>query len=315
MKINKIVLAFLVLNVSIFVALSQPTFVTSIDTNNVLIGDKVKFTLVATYDKSESIIFPQILDSVGKLEIVSRFKPDTIDLKNGKFKIINKFEITSFDSGNYEVPAYILLYDKKGFDTPFPVSSNSHLLHFNTLQVDKDKEIKDIKNPLDVPFNILDYIWYFVAVALLILAVYIFLYYRLKKKEIKEEPRYDPKIPPHISALEALKLLDNKKLWQSGQIKNYYSELTDILRLYIERTFVINAFEMISEEIYIALVKMKIESESTTDLNKIMQLSDLAKFAKASPEPFENSLCMDLAIKFVNNNIKYYKAPEEEESK
>lgn len=315
MTIKKIILAFCFFQISLGFALAQPTFSTKIDTNNVLIGDKIKFTLEANFDKSESIIFPQIPDSIGKLEVISRFKPDTIDLKNGKFKIIHKYEITSFDSGNYEIPAYILLYDKKGFDTPFPISSNPIYLHFNTLQVDKEKEIKDIKNPLDVPFSILDYIWYIVAVALILLAIYIYLYYRLKKKEVKEVPRYDPKIPPHITALEALKQLDNKKLWQSGQIKSYYSELTDILRLYIERTFVINAFEMISEEIFTTLVKMKIETESTNDLNKIMQLSDLAKFAKANPEPYENSLCMDLAVKFVNSTTKYYKAPEEEEAK
>jgi predicted CopG family antitoxin len=62
---------------------------------------------------------------------------------------------------------------------------------------------------------------------------------------------------------------------------------------------------MISEEIYNALSKLKIETESMKDLNNIMQLSDLAKFAKAIPEPHENSLCMELAIKFVNNTLKY----------
>ena len=138
-----------------------------------------------------------------------------------------------------------------------------------------------------------------VLVILIILAVLFYL-----KKRRKAEPvftiRSKIQLLPHELALSELEKLRIKKLWQGGRIKEYHSELTDILRRYLENRFSVMALEMTSQEIMDSITTQNnIHSDSVEKLDHILAIADLVKFAKMQPLPVENDMSMENAVAFV----------------
>jgi len=274
-----------------------------IDTNNVLIGDQLKLTLEARSDKKTNIVLPIVPDTIGKIEVLNRSKIDTLD-SNGIYSIQQKFIITSFDSGWHPIPSFVVMYAKKGMPDLYPLSTDTLYLKFNTVPVDTAQAIKDIKPPLDEPISWEEYLLYFIigiaVIGLAFLAYYLWKRYK-KKKEVPME--YDPKIPPHIIALESLRQLDSEKLLQKGKVKLYHIRLTEIIRLYIERRYLIPALEMITPDIIQGMNESAIDEELISFMKKVFETADLVKFAKFQPLPDENTLVMNYAVDFVNRSI------------
>ncbi|MGA2298801.1 MAG: hypothetical protein ABSG15_14735 [FCB group bacterium] len=275
----------------------------SLDTTKGLIGDQFKLKLEVQSDKKTNIILPAMPDSIGKLEILSRSKIDTVD-SNGKYSLRQQFVMTCFDTGWYEIPALTVMYEKNGMPSPYPIETLPLHIRFNTVQVDTSLAIKDIKSPLDIPISIWEYLLYFLIVILAAAAgVGGYLLWKRYKKRQLPKPKYDPRIPPHIYALEALKQLDDEKLWQKGKVKLYYIRLTEIIRTYLERSFYIPALEMITSEIIEAMLNAKIDMEFVERMGKVFETADLVKFAKYQPLPDVNTLSMNLSIDFVKGTI------------
>jgi len=108
-------------------------------------------------------------------------------------------------------------------------------------------------------------------------------------------------LSPYAEAIEGLNRIRKEKIWQSGQTKRYYSEITFVLRNYIERNWNIPAVELTSSAIITELSKVDIQNETTNHLKHILNIADLVKFAKASPLPTENEHCLDLSFQFVEH--------------
>jgi len=135
--------------------------------------------------------------------------------------------------------------------------------------------------------------------AILIIATAIYLYYRIKnKKPIIPIPE-KPQDPPYVIALRELNLLKDKKLWQKQQYKQYYSELTDILRIYLEKQFQIPAMESLSYEIIQYLKEKMFNEDLIKNMQALLTTADFVKFAKATPLPDENDWHWKNAIAFV----------------
>lgn len=286
------------------------TLEAKIDTNNLLIGDQFRYRVSATFGKGVNFEFPKFKDKVGDLEIVSINKIDTI--KNDKYTaFMQSYVLTAFDSGHYVIPAFEIIYDKKGFTDPYIARTDSIVVKYRTLAVDTTQAFKDIKPPLGIEFSIWDYWYWFVIV--LVLAVAGYYGYNYWKNRVPKAITFessDPKIPPHILALEALKKLENEKLWQNGQVKKYYIELTNIIRLYIERTTQVAALEMTSDEIYTAMTRVQFGEELISKLRFIFQLGDLAKFAKQEPLAQENTSALHRAVEFIEAAHSIFQARE-----
>jgi len=285
---------------TLFLYSQNVTISTKSDTNNVLIGDQVHLTISVKSDKKTNIVMPEIPDSAGKIVFISKSKIDT--LLNDKGFILNqKVTLTSFDSGTFVIPQFTAMYEKIGYSTLYPATTDSFFLRFRTVRVDTSKPFKDIKGQLDEPVSweeYLPYIYWTLGVIIAIIAGY-YLWKRFKPKKI-EYQEYDPKIPPHIIALESLKQLDNEKLWQKGYVKQYHSRLSDIIRTYIERRFKFLAMEMVTDDTLTEMKKHVSDSKIIENLRYSLQLADLAKFAKFQPLPDENSNSMNKMYEFVN---------------
>lgn len=265
------------------------------------IGDQTRLFLVATQPAKARVDFPKLGDTITKtVQIVSAGKADTVvDQKNKDLiTVTQSYVITSFDAGVHTMPAFKFV---SGRDT---LKTGEVTLQVQTVKVDTTKSIYDIKQPLVVTYTFLDWIhdhWVWIVIGLFIIAAVVGLGYYLGNRR-KTEPVIEikkPAIPPHTIAIEKLRELQEKKLWQQDEVKLYYSELSDILREYLEKRYDIKTYEKTTHEILYSLSSREIEGDNRTNLQRILIMADLVKFAKEKPTPAENEECMEKALEFV----------------
>lgn len=290
---------------------------TSLDTNVILIGQQVKLSIEIRNDKQLRLQWPVLPDSLGQIEIVQRDKIDTVQTRDDASSIFRKqtLYITAFDSGYFVIPP-VTVYDEKD-TSKLIAASNPLLLTVQIMAVDTTKAIHDIKPIAEVPLTWRDFLPYIYALLGLILLVIIFLYVRSKLAN-RKKPVEEIKVPmrhAHEIALEALKELDSKKYWQQGQVKFYHAAISDIVRTYIEHRWSIPAMEQTTGEIVTQSVISSLNAESRENLQYILNLADLAKFAKFQPLANENEQAMRNAIEFVKSTIETPSAVNKEEIK
>ena len=117
--------------------------------------------------------------------------------------------------------------------------------------------------------------------------------------------------PAEEVALEKLDNIRERKIWQNGQVKEYHTELTDVVREYIGRRFEVRSTEKTSDETLRAMKPLLEEQkELYTGLARMLQLADLVKFAKWSATPDENEGCLHTAYMFVRETTPA-EAPED----
>ena len=258
---------------------------TSIDTNQNKIGAQFQLTLKATVSKKDVVVFPKV-KNFGALEIINSYKIDTVST-DSSIELIKKYGLTQFDSGRYTIPRLpILINGKKIF-------SDSLLVVVNDVKVDTLKQkMYDIKTVAAAEEPIGNW-WKYLLVSILIIAVGFLVYYFYKKYQNRPAVAQVVYKSAIEKATSLLLLLEQKELWQKGEIKPYYSELTDIVRNYIEEEIQIPAMESTTSELILSLKKianqkkMKLSKETLINLEKVLKQADLVKFAKVIPLDFE----------------------------
>jgi hypothetical protein len=282
-----------------------------IDSTSILIGNQTNLRLTVAFDIKSGVPkvqWPQIADSlVPKVEVISKSQVKTIIPDSTHPTVQQEIEditISSFDSGYYAIPPFKFIING---DTGNPQLTEAMMLTVNTVHVDTTKAFKDIKAPIQVPFTWLElipYVGYGLLALLIIGGIIYFVIRKLKKQKpvTVEQPKVF--IPPHIKALEALEKLGMQKLWQEGKIKDYYTGITDILRIYLEERYGITALEMTTDEIMLALKRKDISEMMKQKLRDILVLSDLVKFAKENPLPNEHESCFNTSVDFVNETTE-----------
>lgn len=282
-------------------AAAQTTTVEAkLDQPTIRIGDQTRLHLIVHQPAKEKVNFPKLGDTISaKLQIVGT-KTDTVFDQNNRnsITVTQSYTLTSFDQGTYTIPSY-------AFGSPAGVlKSNELTLMVQTVQVDTTKAIYDIKQPLAVSYTFLDWLrdhWGWVVLALVAVLAAIGLIWYFKKRPKVEIPvkEIKPEIPAHVIALDKLRQLRDKKLWQQDAVKEYHSELSDIIREYLEKRYVIKTHEKTTDEIFAALKYMHIANEYRSKLSQVLILADLVKFAKEKPLPVDNELSMENALSFV----------------
>lgn len=271
----------------------------SIDSNQILIGDHLKLHLSYSGDIKTQILFPFLSDTCfNGIEIIERFTP-YLDTTNNILNYKQQFILTSFDSGTYVIPP-IHFFDS---DSVLIASTQPIQLRVNTLNVDTTLAIKDINPPFKVPITLKEILPFILmgVLIIVIIVLLILLILRIKRKQpilpkIKEKVH----LPAHVIALKDLETLRLKKLWQQGEYKLYYSKLTNILRVYLENRWDIQAMEMVSYEIIDSLHQQEIEQHLIDKIKYTLHHSDMVKFAKGEPISDENQLSFDNIVYFVN---------------
>lgn len=267
------------LSISIFccalLAHAQVRLLAVADTNKILIGQQYNVTLRATIPQGTDFRWP-VADSLEGLELIKAGKLDTI-LVDKRWQLQQILILSAFDSGYFAFPPQTLLLGSSSYV--------SEALPIAVLLPDlpEDQEAYDIKDVEDVPFNWWWIILWTVATILVIVGIILLIIRLTRKKPVHAVKRKEPVLPPYEWAVKSLREIEKEQLWQAGKIKMYYSEVTDVVRQYMERALAINAMESTAFEIKQKLKLVEAPEEAKENLNQALYLSEMVKFAKQQP--------------------------------
>jgi hypothetical protein len=288
----KYLLIFLILLQSHNPALSQQIKVSSsLERDSIWLGDQIKMILVAEYPAGTLLNFPQLNDSLGNgVEVVLRSSRDSSKLGDGILQMKQTYLITAFDSGPHPIKPFLFVAHTK--ITPDTLRSNPLTLFVKVPNVDLKKGFADIKKPYAAPVTFKEIAPWIIGI-ILIAAIVFFILYAISRRR-KNIPLFSlpakPKLPPHVVALSELDKLKEEQLWQHDKVKDYYTRLTDIIRVYLEERYEVPAMEQTTQEILSDFKgeDSQIKGKLFTGLQKTLDTADLVKFAKYTPLADEN---------------------------
>ena len=264
-----------------------------------MLGDQTDLHLSVTHEASEQVQMPVYGEMLQEgIEIVDRSAIDTTALPDGRVQMTQDLTLTSFKDSLFAIQP---LYVTSGEDTFWtePMALNV----IQPFEVDSSLAITDIKDIEKAPiwwWGI--FRWVLLALGCVLLAVggyYLWRWYQKHRKP--EEETIDPELlrPADEVALEKLDEIKAQKIWKDGKVKEYQTELTDVVREYIGRRFDVHSTEKTSDET-LQEMKSKVDKDLYTRLKSMLQLADLVKFAKWHTTPDENETALITAYDFVN---------------
>lgn len=314
-SLYKLLAFFFLVSVTAPRAMAEVKATASLDSAYILMGKQTPLhvTVVGELDANGGL---GVIDTMwNQIEIIDMGQPVVNDLGNGRKELKQDIIIQAFDSGLYAVPPVFFIQPG---DT---VTTDSPVLKVLPIPVDTLTTIHDFADVSDVNRKVTDYLpdWatdygLWILLAIIVIGGSLFVYFKwLRKGKIPLMPKRKP-IPPYNLAMMELNNLGTEKLCERGEEKQYYTRLTDILRVYLAGRFHINAMEMTSTQIMKALRDNEETRNSEAMMQKILEIADFVKFAKVRPLPEDNVLAMNSAIRFVEDT-KPVEKPEEEEGK
>jgi len=283
------------------------------DSSTYKIGSWILLHVDAEMPLQVESLGPAVRDSIAPFEIL---RIDTLavtrdgDVRHQSWTL----RLTTFDSGKTVVPPIQFWYKAIGDTLQRSAFTNPVFLSITTIPFDPKGDIKDIKPPLNAPWTFGDFLPYLIALGTLLLAALAYYYYRKRKKK-QEEALLPSKLalPPAQAALMALRILEEKRLWQQGEIKEYYSEVTEIVRRFLEDQFRILALESTSDEVMQQLKSLPEASPLLKEFGAFFTTADLVKFAKYEPTPTEHENELGWAYEIVRAMMPRLTAPAGQE--
>ena len=262
--------------------LAQMAVSAEVDSTNMLIGDQLKLHLFANHAPGLSIGKVDLSPFEGEeeIEVVNEGKWDTLQT-NGTVVLQKDVTFTIFDSGFYWLPQLPISYMENGVTK---VATTERIpMRVGTVSLADTLQLAPIKDIIREEANWQDYFPFLLAIGLLGLVVAAVYVNKKRKENAVAPPAPEIVLPAHEIAFSALKDLKAQQLWQKGEIKNYQSRLTYIIREYLENRYDIPALESTTDEIQRSLKKVDFNTSWKDKLSNILQVADLVKFAKAKP--------------------------------
>lgn len=290
---------------SVFTATAgNVTVKTSLDSAYIVMGRTTPLHVQIVQDRGTVGSFINLGDTLNRyVEVNTVYPADTSDIGSGREEILQKIIIQSFDSGLYTLPP--LTYTV-GNDT---VRSNELVLKVIPVPVDTMTTVHDFAG-VTVPHTrlwdylpdfVADYWWIYLVLVVIALAVAAWIIWRRNHRREAIEAERVPSLPPYELAVKQLNELKAEKLCENSREKEYYTRLTDILRVYLDTRFGINAMEMTSTQIMRRVRAHDTTKPSAALMKQILEIADFVKFAKVRPLPDDNVKSFNQAVQFVED--------------
>lgn len=286
-----------------------------VDTTSIKIGEELFFYIEVETDTTSTVVFPEG-QTFQPMELLESYTTDTTQ-NDLKIKLIKKYGLTQFDSGSYTVPKQKVLINEKLF------YSDSIVIRVNAVKVDTTKQkLFEIKPIIEVnnPPSFWNSFWR-MLILVFVVTLFLFLYIFIWRKSPHRDNQTVLVLPPYEQAKKALKNLDEKKYYKEKKVKHFYSELTFVLRQYLNEKVYNRSLESTTDELLAALHHLKeskqftFGNETLKNIESTLKRADLVKFAKSEPE-FE---IIRSDKNLINNEIDQIKKglpePTEEELK
>lgn len=278
---HQIVVRFLLL-LLLFIGSLEAQVKTSVDTTTIKIGEELVLTLEVESDSTSRIIFSEG-QTFQPLELLESYAADTTQ-NDLKIKLIKKFGLTQFDSGSYIIPQQKVLINDKVF------FSDSLAVRVNAVMVDTTKQkLYDIKPIIELKksqsFGSMLW-WVLIILTIVVCIIYLIIW----RKKTHENDLKEVQIAPYEKAKRALEKLDEKHYFENNKIKSFYSELTFVLRQYLNEKVYNQSLESTTDELLEALrtlsnsKKIDLKNETLKKIESTLKRADLVKFAKSQPD-------------------------------
>lgn len=287
----------------------------SLDSAYLLMGKTtpLHIELIKPASDNGHLIIPK--DSMcGNVEILEYLKADTSDIGSGRVEIKQDIVLQSFDSGVYRLNPVMYV---SGKDT---LKSSRLVLKVFPADIDSLQTIHDYADVADIDRSFIDYLPDFIVdyglwilAAIVVLGAGGYIYYLTTRKKNPFAPAAPKPVPPYEKAIGELNKLRGEKLCENGQEKEFYTRLTDILRVYLHGRFGVNAMEMTSTQIRHALQNNEETRMSREYMDRVLETADFVKFAKVRPLPDDNVRAFNSAMQFVEDTKPQPVAEEEPE--
>ncbi len=284
-------LLLVILFVAVFSGANSQAVQTSINTNNILIGEQIKYQIKINLANSSYQINIDLPDSVPHFDIIDQKKYDTVD-QNGVYTLRQDILFTSFDSGVWRIPSFPISISFPNKATQ-KFASDSFLVQVGYSPADSTDQLRDIKPVMDV--FVIDRDWMMIAAAILsalFLAYLLYRYFKGRKK--KAPPLFNANLSAYDEAMKELNKLQKQQATDSDSLKVFYVSLSDIFKKYYSRKTNTNLMTETTGDLLVRLQAHATTQEVLSNTAQALRSGDAVKFAKYLPPASENTQAVSL---------------------
>lgn len=288
-----------------------PTVRTSVDKNNILIGQQINYRVQFSMpDNTYRLAWFSMPDSVGSFNVITKNKIDS-SFSNGNLNFSQDIILTSFDSGRQVIPAQTLSVSTLEGDSTFNLFTDSIAINVTYSPTDSIMPFHDIKNIIEVKKSFPWWAWALVALGIILLIIWILFLFKFFKKK-KDVKIFESKLSPYDEAMQLLNDLEKEDLLQQNKFKEYHSRLSDIFKRYLSRKTNTYRLNLTTDELLIELKGLDLSKEQIAEFAGSLRMGNAVKFAQYIPPAYENEKAFSQTkemITSINNIVN--KKPED----
>ena len=266
-----------------------------VDPAQVTVGDLIRFTLTVTAGPGVEVDLPGPAPDLGEFEVIGHEAAGPVEEEGNRIWTV-AYTLALYETGSFEIPPVAVSYRGDGIQDG-SVETQEHSVRVESTLSDDSEDILDIKGPLEIPRSLWS-LWPWFAAALG-LAALILLYLRRKRGEAPSAVSRKPRLPPYDEAYQALCRLRESGLLEEGQLKPYFTRLSEIIRRYLERRYLIQAMESTTTQLLDQLRKLSLALDELKLFRDFFPCCDLVKFAKYAPPVPEQERVTRLAFRIL----------------
>lgn len=300
---------------SFLLSSAQPVVKTSVDRSEILIGEQFKLTIEAGFDpEAYRVTWPVIPDSLQHFEVVNRGKMDSVYNNNRMTGLVQTLTLTSFDSGKWVLPPFLVNINPVKDDTTFNFFTDSVPVTVSFSTTDTTNTLRDIKPIREV--ETLNPIWYWIGAGVLLVALVIFLvwFYRYWKRNKGILPVAKTNTSPYEAAMKELAELKGTDLSDPVATKFFHTRLSAILKRYLTKSQRQNYENQTTGDILLLLRDQSLDTQMLSKAASSLRCSDAVKFAKYQPPVYESEESLQSVkevINIIHSEIQQAKAAGE----
>ena len=275
-----------------FVFSQTPTVQTSVDKNDILIGEQIQYKVKVSFPsgnfKANWFTLP---DSVAHFEVVDRSKIDTSS-ENNNTVLEQTITLTSFDSGRWKTPALAISFHPVKNDIAVNLYTDSITVNVGYAPADSTNQLRDIKPILEV--SVADYLWYYIAGGILLLLITVFILWKyFKNKKNNPSTEFSSRLSPYDEAIQSLEKLKAFDLQKTDELKQFHSKLAAIFKWYISRKQRVSILNKTTGDVLVLLADNNLSKDIITATATALRCGDAVKFAKFLPSITESNDCLE----------------------